>query len=100
MLILQTLFVVGILAAPSCTAGTVVSPLPDTAPSSFTVQLSRLGSAPTIVASPSKTSSAPAQTFTVSVGNGDHKFRPDVIQAAVGDVSLPNPNLLLESFSF
>ncbi|KAF2637515.1 hypothetical protein P280DRAFT_552183 [Massarina eburnea CBS 473.64] len=36
--------------------------------------------------SASKTSSAPAQTYTVQVGNGDHKFKPDVVQAAVGDI--------------
>lgn len=36
---------------------------------------------------PSKTSSAAAQTHTISVGNGDHKFRPDVVQAEIGDVS-------------
>ncbi|KAK3209569.1 hypothetical protein GRF29_69g2210326 [Pseudopithomyces chartarum] len=35
--------------------------------------------------SSTKTSSAPAQTITVQVGNGDHKFKPDVIQANVGD---------------
>lgn len=38
-------------------------------------------------ASLSRTSSAAPQTFTVQVGNGDHKFKPDVIQAYVGDVS-------------
>ena len=37
-------------------------------------------------ASPSKTSSAQVRTYTVEVGKADHKFRPDVIQAAVGDV--------------
>lgn len=36
----------------------------------------------------SETSSAPAQTHTVQVGLADHKFRPDVIAADVGDVSL------------
>ncbi|OAG03953.1 uncharacterized protein CC84DRAFT_1149715, partial [Paraphaeosphaeria sporulosa] len=29
---------------------------------------------------------APTQTYTVQVGNGDHKFKPDVIQAEVGDI--------------
>lgn len=36
----------------------------------------------------SKTSSASAQTHTVIVGKGDHKFRPEVILAENGDVSL------------
>ncbi|KAF2795912.1 hypothetical protein K505DRAFT_416167 [Melanomma pulvis-pyrius CBS 109.77] len=34
---------------------------------------------------PSPTTTAAAQTHTVTVGNGDHKFRPDVTQAKVGD---------------
>ncbi|KAL5465247.1 hypothetical protein PMIN06_000729 [Paraphaeosphaeria minitans] len=43
----------------------------------------------TLLSPPSSTgSSAPAQTFPVQVGNGDHKFKPDVIQADVGDVRL------------
>jgi hypothetical protein len=36
---------------------------------------------------PTPTSSAAAQTHTISVGNGDHKFRPDVTQAEIGDVT-------------
>ncbi|KAF2437827.1 hypothetical protein P171DRAFT_173807 [Karstenula rhodostoma CBS 690.94] len=47
---------------------------------SFTVALSLLSTPSSI------SSSAPAQTFTVQVGNGDHKFKPDVIQAEVGDI--------------
>jgi hypothetical protein len=39
----------------------------------------------------SSTSSAVAQTHTVQVGLADHKFRPDVTEAEVGDVSLPLP---------
>lgn len=35
---------------------------------------------------PTPTSSAAVQTHTISVGNGDHKFRPDVTQAEIGDV--------------
>ncbi|KAF2791343.1 hypothetical protein K505DRAFT_225615, partial [Melanomma pulvis-pyrius CBS 109.77] len=31
-------------------------------------------------------SSAAAQTHTITVGNGDHKFRPDVTLADIGDV--------------
>ncbi|KAF1913185.1 hypothetical protein BDU57DRAFT_581723 [Ampelomyces quisqualis] len=34
---------------------------------------------------PSSTSSAPAQTHTIQVGLADHKFKPDVIAADVGD---------------
>jgi plastocyanin len=34
---------------------------------------------------PSATSSAPAQTHTISVGI-DHKFKPDITQAEVGDI--------------
>ncbi|KAF2454470.1 hypothetical protein BDY21DRAFT_104817 [Lineolata rhizophorae] len=34
----------------------------------------------------SQTSSAASVTHTVEVGRGDHKFRPDVIQAEAGDV--------------
>jgi plastocyanin len=34
---------------------------------------------------PSPTTTAVVQTHTISVGNGDHKFRPDVTQAEVGD---------------
>jgi hypothetical protein len=41
----------------------------------------------TISEQSSITSSAPAQTHTVQVGLADHKFRPDVIEAEVGDVS-------------
>jgi hypothetical protein len=40
---------------------------------------------------PSSTSSAAAQTHTIQVGLADHKFRPDVTEADVGDVSLPLP---------
>lgn len=36
----------------------------------------------------SSTSSAPAQTHTIEVGLADHKFRPDVTTANVGDVSI------------
>ncbi|CAI6337142.1 unnamed protein product [Periconia digitata] len=32
------------------------------------------------------TSTAPPQTHTVEVGKADHKFRPDVVQANVGDI--------------
>ncbi|OCK72987.1 hypothetical protein K432DRAFT_411133 [Lepidopterella palustris CBS 459.81] len=35
--------------------------------------------------SPTSTSSAAPQTHTITVGNGDHKFRPDVTQAEIGD---------------
>jgi hypothetical protein len=42
---------------------------------------------PTKPVSSSK-SSAPAETHTVQVGLADHKFRPDVIAADVGDVSI------------
>jgi len=35
---------------------------------------------------PSATTSSVQQTHTISVGNGDHKFRPDVTQAAIGDL--------------
>jgi hypothetical protein len=38
---------------------------------------------------PSSTSTAPIQTYTIEVGNGDHKFKPDVTLAKVGDVRLP-----------
>ncbi|KAL5385620.1 hypothetical protein DPSP01_004733 [Paraphaeosphaeria sporulosa] len=42
----------------------------------------------TLLSTPSSMSIwAPTQTYTVQVGNGDHKFKPDVIQAEVGDVS-------------
>ena len=34
---------------------------------------------------PSTTTRAAASTFTVEVGKGDHAFRPDVIQAKMGD---------------
>ncbi|KAF2877496.1 hypothetical protein BDV95DRAFT_535117 [Massariosphaeria phaeospora] len=36
--------------------------------------------------SPTPTSTAPAQTHTIQVGNGDHKFKPDVTQAEIGDI--------------
>lgn len=36
---------------------------------------------------PSATASAPAQTHTVQVGLADHKFRPEVTLAEIGDVS-------------
>jgi plastocyanin len=36
--------------------------------------------------SPTSTSSAPAATWTVGVGRGDHKFEPDLVQASVGDI--------------
>ena len=52
------------------------------ADSSFTVPL-LLTSTPT----PSSTTSSAPTTFTVQVGNGGFQFKPDVIQAAVGDVS-------------
>ena len=42
---------------------------------------------PSTVATPTPTSSAAAQTHIISVGNGDHKFRPEVTQAEVGDVN-------------
>jgi plastocyanin len=32
------------------------------------------------------TATAAAATFTVEVGKGEHKFKPDVIQAEVGDL--------------
>ncbi|KAF2002362.1 hypothetical protein P154DRAFT_574306 [Amniculicola lignicola CBS 123094] len=35
---------------------------------------------------PSATTTAPAKTHTVDVGNGDHKFKPDVTKAEVGDI--------------
>ncbi len=35
---------------------------------------------------PSSTSTAPAKTHTVDVGNADHKFKPDIIQAEIGDI--------------
>jgi hypothetical protein len=38
-----------------------------------------------VTPSPSATSSAPAQTHTISVGI-DHKFQPDVTQAEIGDI--------------
>lgn len=38
-----------------------------------------------VTPSPSATSSAPAQTHTISVGI-DHKFKPDVTQAEIGDI--------------
>lgn len=41
---------------------------------------------PSLPASPQATSSASAQTWTISVGI-DHKFKPDVTQAQTGDVS-------------
>ncbi|ORY07680.1 hypothetical protein BCR34DRAFT_590234 [Clohesyomyces aquaticus] len=37
-------------------------------------------------AAPTATSSAAQQTHTISVGNGDHKMRPDVTQAEIGDI--------------
>jgi hypothetical protein len=43
---------------------------------------------------PSSTSSAPAQTHTVQVGLADHKFKPDVTEAAIGDVYSSTPTLL------
>lgn len=39
----------------------------------------------------SSTSSAPAQTHTIQVGLADHKIRPEVTTAEVGDVSNPTP---------
>ena len=47
-----------------------------------------IGKARAQEASPSgtTTSSAAAATFTVDVGRADHVFRPDVIQASVGDI--------------
>jgi hypothetical protein len=47
------------------------------------------------VDTPTPTSSAAAQTHTISVGNGDHKFRPDVTQAEIGDVNRLFPPYLL-----
>ncbi|KAF2671625.1 hypothetical protein BT63DRAFT_476508 [Microthyrium microscopicum] len=38
--------------------------------------------------SPSSTTSSPANTWTVSVGKGDNSFRPDSLQANVGDTVL------------
>lgn len=43
---------------------------------------------------PSSTSSAPAQTHTVHVGLANHKFKPDVIAADVGDVSYFFPHIM------
>ncbi|KAF2201544.1 hypothetical protein GQ43DRAFT_471686 [Delitschia confertaspora ATCC 74209] len=40
-----------------------------------------------IITSSTTTSSGAAHTHTISVGQGDHKFRPDVTQAEIGDVS-------------
>jgi plastocyanin len=45
-----------------------------------------IGSAHAQVASGTTTSSAAAATFTVDVGRADHVFRPDVVQANVGDI--------------
>ena len=50
-----------------------------------TAASSSLSTRPTM-SSPSKTTSAAPRTITVEVGNGDHKFKPDVILANVGDV--------------
>lgn len=36
---------------------------------------------------PSPTNSAPAQTYTIQVGLADHKFKPEVTTANIGDVS-------------
>jgi hypothetical protein len=41
-------------------------------------------------------SSLPARTHTVEVGLADHKFRPDVTEAAIGDVCAPD----ISSYSF
>ena len=56
---------------------------------SYATFLADLGALASITpsASATSTSSTAARTFTVEVGNGDHKFKPDVIQANVGDVS-------------
>ena len=44
-----------------------------------------------VPSAPTTTSLAAVQTHTIDVGNGDHKFRPEVTQAEIGDVrtSLP-----------
>ena len=38
------------------------------------------------VPSPTTSSVATVQTHTIGVGNGDHKFRPEVTLAGIGDV--------------
>jgi hypothetical protein len=40
-----------------------------------------------VVNQPSSTSSAAAQTHTISVGLADHKFKPESTNANIGDVS-------------
>ncbi|KAF2475682.1 uncharacterized protein BDR25DRAFT_379174 [Lindgomyces ingoldianus] len=47
---------------------------------------SSISPSPSQLGSPSRTSSTPAKTYTISVGNGDHKFRPDVTQAEIGSI--------------
>jgi hypothetical protein len=48
----------------------------------------------------SSTSSAATQTHTVQVGLADHKFRPDVTEAEIGDVSLTfSLPLIYQNFS-
>jgi hypothetical protein len=47
---------------------------------------------PTVFDQSSSTSSAPSQTHTIQVGLADHKFRPDTVQAEIGDVSIPIPS--------
>ncbi|KAJ4291797.1 hypothetical protein N0V90_009692 [Kalmusia sp. IMI 367209] len=95
-------FVVGVLATTAAAAGTAVFDADISTLSRTSIQSgmeksssSKLafdqttvtpGPSPTESSSASKTSSSAAQTFTVQVGNGDHKFKPDVIQAAIGDV--------------
>jgi hypothetical protein len=49
---------------------------------------------PSVSEQSSSTSSAPAQTHTIQVGLADHKFRPDTVQAEVGDVRTPSPTIL------
>ena len=90
MLSLRTFFfVVGVLAA-------TVSTQTETEKSiSATLSFAQTTSTPS--PSPVGASSA-AQTFTVQVGNGDHKFKPDVIQAAVGDVSSSPSDICFKVF--
>jgi hypothetical protein len=53
-----------------------------------TADARRPDSTTSISLQPSSTSSAAAQTHTIQVGLADHKFRPDVTEAEVGDVCL------------
>lgn len=50
--------------------------------------ITALGLTTSVIAqsSATSTSSAPAATWIVNVGRGEHKFEPDLVQASVGDL--------------